>query len=242
MFFSPPPPQSNKWNVLFGPRGRTWKDGPRTVTRGFNRPLNQFVQHQDKTRMYNFFQTTASSTSTSCPVLRVTPPPFMIGFRSERITLLFFFSHLPLPCCRKWADRVQMRFRRGQSQYNLRNLLFSAKPRETDSGRAPQTQLIPVQNNFHILRTENEKNEWAPSSLAVNDPSSWQHRPSRSERRPTCAAFSGCLGWRSPSEVFAFISPPPSPLPASALTTAFYYTEGIWLMQCAVGPPPRANF
>lgn len=27
-----------------------------TVTRGFNRPLNQFAQHQDKTRMYNFLR------------------------------------------------------------------------------------------------------------------------------------------------------------------------------------------
>lgn len=150
---------------------------------------------------------TASSTSTSCPVLRVTPSPFMIRFRSQRITLFSF--HLPLPCCRKWADRVQMRFRRGQSQYNLRNLLFSAKPWEMDSGRASQMQLFPVQNNFHILRTGNEKNECTPSSLAVNYPSSRQDLSSRSELQPTCTPFSSCLGWRSPSKVFALISAPP---------------------------------
>lgn len=236
MFFFFFPPQSNKWNVLFGPRGRTWKDGPRTVTRGFNRPLNQFAQHQDKTRMYNFFRWRPPLPP--LPTLSSASLPRLSWLDSVRSVSHFFFSTFP---CRaagneltesKWGSEED-------SQYNLRNLLFSAKPREMDSGRASQTQLIPVQKNFYILCTENEKNEWTPSSLAVNYPSSWQDLSSRSELRPTCTAFSGCLGWRSPSKVFALISPP---LPASALTTAFYYTEGIWLMQCAVGPLPHANF
>lgn len=207
------------------------------MTRGFNRPLNQFAQHQDKTRMYNFFSDDGLLYLHFLPC----PPrhsPRLSWLDSVRSVSHFFFSTFP---CRaagneltesKWGSEED-------SQYNLRNLLFSAKPRETDSGRASQTHLIPVHNNFHILRTENEKNEWTPSSLAVNYPSSWRDLSSRSELRPTCTAFSGCLGWRSPSKVFALISPP---LPASALTTAFYYTEGIWLMQCAVGPLPRANF
>lgn len=40
----------------FWPRRKNMKRQTETVTCGFNRPLNQFAQHQDKTWMYNFLR------------------------------------------------------------------------------------------------------------------------------------------------------------------------------------------
>lgn len=40
----------------FWPQRKNMKRQTETVTCGFNRPLNQFAQHQDKTRMYNFLR------------------------------------------------------------------------------------------------------------------------------------------------------------------------------------------
>lgn len=86
----------------FWPQRKNMKRQTETVTCGFNRPLNQFAQHQDKTRMYNF--------------LRWRPPRLLLAAPSSAslphlswLNSICSVSHILLPfLCRAAGNKLTM--------------------------------------------------------------------------------------------------------------------------------------
>lgn len=188
------------------PQRKNMKRQTETVTRGFNRPLNQFAQHQDKTRMYNFLRWRPPLPP--LPALSSASLPRLSWLDSVHSVSQFFLS--TFLCHAAGNELTESKWGSEEDKVStIWGIYCSQQSRGRCIPVASQMQLFPVQNNFHILRTENEKNECTASSLAVNYPSSRQDLSSRSELQPTCTPFSSCLGWRSPSKVFALISAPP---------------------------------
>lgn len=160
---------SDKWNVLFGPQRKNMKRETGTGTHGSNRPLNQFVQRQDKAQMQDFLRWQPPLTP---PVQSLASLPHFTWLNSVHSLSDHFF-----PPARAAGNKLT-ESKWGSEEDKVFTICgIYCSPRSC--GRLIRVELLecrfPFWNNvFHAYnRRKNYSSKWMPSNLVANNPARW---------------------------------------------------------------------